>query len=274
MSVANIQGSRRFGDLLRHWRRQRAMSQMMLSLEAGISTRHLSFIENARAVPSREIILKIADSLRLDVATRDQLFLAAGLAPETFPEPSNPMLDMATAGRLLQAMNPSPAIALNEEWKVIAINEAMGRLLELLRLSPTVRPLDFLDLCLQPGGFASRVVNCGEFYLHLFGSATGRLRERRFGAGPDLMENVRKVLPANDIAIKGCGRLAMPVKLTVDRVAEPLEFISTLACFSCPDSDEARCVVLSFFPDNDIARALIGSGSIHRDIVLKIFDSV
>ena len=247
---------------------------MTLSLEAGISTRHLSFIENARATPSRDIVLKIAASLRLDAATRDQLLLAAGLAPETCSAAPNPLLDFATAARLLQAMNPSPAMALNEDWKVIATNQAMDRLFELLRLSPTGRTCNFLDLCLRPGGFASHVVNCAEFYLHLFGSAAGRLQERQTRAGPDLMETVRKTLPANDIATGGRGRLAMPVKLTVDRLAEPLEFISTMACFSCPDSDEARCLVLSFFADNDLARAMIGSGSIHRDIALKIFDSV
>ena len=41
--------------LLRRWRDARGMSQLTLATEAGISTRHLSFLETSRAQPSREI---------------------------------------------------------------------------------------------------------------------------------------------------------------------------------------------------------------------------
>ncbi len=37
------------GALLREWRAMRRMSQMDLALEAGISTRHLSYIETGKA---------------------------------------------------------------------------------------------------------------------------------------------------------------------------------------------------------------------------------
>ena len=41
-----------FGDHLKQWRSHRHMSQMDLALEAGISSRHLSFLETGRARPS------------------------------------------------------------------------------------------------------------------------------------------------------------------------------------------------------------------------------
>ncbi len=42
--------------LLRHWRRARGISHMALALDAGISPRHLSFVETGRARPSREVV--------------------------------------------------------------------------------------------------------------------------------------------------------------------------------------------------------------------------
>ena len=45
-----------FGDLLREWRRRRRLSQLDLALEAGVSTRHLSFVETGRARPSPEMV--------------------------------------------------------------------------------------------------------------------------------------------------------------------------------------------------------------------------
>ena len=47
--------SQPFGEHLRHWRQHRRLSQLDLAAEAAISTRHLSFVETGRAVPSREI---------------------------------------------------------------------------------------------------------------------------------------------------------------------------------------------------------------------------
>jgi transcriptional regulator with XRE-family HTH domain len=40
------------GNLLRYWRRQRGKSQLDLSLDTGISQRHLSFVESVAAHPA------------------------------------------------------------------------------------------------------------------------------------------------------------------------------------------------------------------------------
>lgn len=41
-----------FSDLLRNWRKVRKLSQWDLSLHAGISQRHLSFLESRRSAPA------------------------------------------------------------------------------------------------------------------------------------------------------------------------------------------------------------------------------
>src|SRR4051794_35068723 len=52
-----------FGEHLRHWRQHRRLSQLDLAQDAEISTRHLSFVETGRSVPSREMVLRLAERL-------------------------------------------------------------------------------------------------------------------------------------------------------------------------------------------------------------------
>jgi transcriptional regulator with XRE-family HTH domain len=70
-----------FGDHLRHWRRHRRLSQLDLAHEAEISTRHLSFVETGRSVPSREMVLRLSERLDIPLRERNALLVAAGYAP-------------------------------------------------------------------------------------------------------------------------------------------------------------------------------------------------
>src|SRR5688500_15077371 len=71
------------GALLRAWRERRRLSQMALALEAEMSTRHLSFLETGRARPSREMVLRLAEHLRVPLREQNALLLAAGFAPQS-----------------------------------------------------------------------------------------------------------------------------------------------------------------------------------------------
>jgi transcriptional regulator with XRE-family HTH domain len=77
--------STRVGTLVRAWRAKRKLSQLALGLRAGVSTRHLSFVESGRALPSADMILRLCDSLEVPLRERNQLLLAAGFAPR-YPE--------------------------------------------------------------------------------------------------------------------------------------------------------------------------------------------
>src|SRR5262245_29401747 len=70
------------GALLREWRAARRVSQLALALEAGTSTRHLSYVETGKAQPSREMVRRLADALDMPLRERNALLLAAGYAPE------------------------------------------------------------------------------------------------------------------------------------------------------------------------------------------------
>src|SRR5881227_2940101 len=69
------------GTLLKEWRQRRHLSQLDLAGLAGVSTRHLSFIETGRSRPSREMVLHLADELDVPLRDRNPLLIAAGHAP-------------------------------------------------------------------------------------------------------------------------------------------------------------------------------------------------
>jgi transcriptional regulator with XRE-family HTH domain len=60
----------RVGSLLRDWRRRRRLSQLDLALEAGVSARHVSFVETGRARPSPEMVLHLAEQLEIPLIER------------------------------------------------------------------------------------------------------------------------------------------------------------------------------------------------------------
>jgi transcriptional regulator with XRE-family HTH domain len=70
------------GELIRFWRAQRRLTQMELALDANLSTKHLSFVETGRSLPSRQVLIHLAQHLDLPIAERNRLLLAgASLLP-------------------------------------------------------------------------------------------------------------------------------------------------------------------------------------------------
>src|SRR3979409_1999411 len=85
--MATISSEARAGPLLREWRTRRRRTQLDLALDAGISTRHLSFVETGRSRPGREMLLRILKQLEVPFRDQTRLLLASGHAP-AFPERS------------------------------------------------------------------------------------------------------------------------------------------------------------------------------------------
>src|ERR1044072_7106889 len=92
--------ARPVGELLRWWRDRRKLSQLDLSLDAGISTRHLSFVETGRSAPSRDMVLRLAEHLDVPLRERNQLLASAGFAPR--------YREASRAGRRAAARAPGP----------------------------------------------------------------------------------------------------------------------------------------------------------------------
>jgi transcriptional regulator with XRE-family HTH domain len=124
-----------FGTLLRHWRSARGLSQLRLAMEAGISTRHLSFLETGRAHPSREMVQLLMGMLHVPTADRNALLIAAGYAPiyegeipaaAAAPEHVQRMVDV-----ILRQQEPYPALVLDAELNVTRRNAAARHIFDI-----------------------------------------------------------------------------------------------------------------------------------------------
>jgi transcriptional regulator with XRE-family HTH domain len=133
----------RVGGLLREWRSARRMSQLDLSLEAEVSSRHLSYVESGKAQPSREMITRLADALQIPLRERNALMLAAGYAP-TYRETQLTTPEMAQAKRavefILKQQEPYPTIAIDRHWNLLDANGGALHLLKFLLGRPPAEP--------------------------------------------------------------------------------------------------------------------------------------
>lgn len=144
------------GRMLKAWRGLRGLSQLHLSLETGVSQKHLSFIESGRTVPSRQTLMAVADGLDMPFRERNQLLLAAGYAPQ-YAEESWDAAGVAVVRHALERMlrqhEPFPAVVMDRWWNVVMANGATTRLFNtFIDLDRWPRPRNLLHLLFDPEG--------------------------------------------------------------------------------------------------------------------------
>lgn len=147
---------RELGDLLRYWRDVRGVSQLDLSLDAGISQRQISFIESGRSVPGRETLLTLAQTLDVPLRERNALLLAAGYAPVYSEAPWNAQ-EMHSVVRALERVvrqhEPYPAIVMDRHWNVLMTNDAAPRFFGcFIDMTARQSPRNMLHLIFDPQG--------------------------------------------------------------------------------------------------------------------------
>lgn len=251
------------GDLIRDWRRRRGLSQLHLADLAETSTRHVSFIETGRSLPSRAMLLRLTDRLDVPLRERNVLMTAAGLAP-IYPErriKDDPALAQARKAveLVLRGHEPYPAIAVDRHWNLLARNRALGPLHDgssaPFLLEP---PLNVLRLSLHPEGLAPRIVNLGEWRAHLL----HRLLHQADTTGDPVLHALHQELsgypgpPHADAPSSGMHSFAVPMQLRTPLGV--LSFISTTTVFGTPmDVTLAELAIETFLPaDEDTANLL------------------
>jgi transcriptional regulator with XRE-family HTH domain len=246
-----ITTQRPVGDVLREWRLRRRMSQLDLACEADISTRHLSFLETGRSQPSRDMVLHLAERLDLPLRDRNAMLVAAGFAP-IYSERrlDDPALNAARAAidLVLAGHEPSPAIAIDRHWTLIASNNAARALMSSAAPALLTPPINVLRLSLHPDGLAPRILNTGEWCGHVL----ARLRRQiDMNADAVLMELLRELetYPAASASRDESmpPGFVVPLRMSVDD--EALSFVSTTTVFGTPmDVTLAELAIESFFP--------------------------
>jgi transcriptional regulator with XRE-family HTH domain len=172
MSIVNnqVNVSGAVGEQLRSWRQRRHWSQLELACEAEISARHVSFIETGRSLPSREMLLKLAERLAIPLRERNLLLLAAGFAPvyseRKLDDPALRQVRKAIE-LVLAGHEPYPALAIDRHWSLVSANSVLKPLLGGVAPRLLEPPVNVLRLALHPEGLAPRVENFLEYRSHL-----------------------------------------------------------------------------------------------------------
>jgi transcriptional regulator with XRE-family HTH domain len=163
--MATVSSEARVGPLLREWRTRRRRTQLDLALDAGISARHLSFVETGRSRPGREMLMRLAEELEIPFRERNQLLLAAGHAP-AFPERSLDDPDLAPVREaldlILKGHEPYPAVVVDRAYNLVAANAAATMLVEGIDPELLKPPVNALRLGMHPRGMPTRVINMAE----------------------------------------------------------------------------------------------------------------
>lgn len=151
------------GPLLRHWRDVRGKSQIDLSLDTGVSQRHISFIESGRSTPSRTTLIDLARALDVPLRERNALLLAAGYAP-MYSDGAWNALEMHSVSRALDRMlrlhNPFPALVMDRYWNVLMTNDSAPRFFgRFVDMAARKGPRNMLHLMFDPDGLRPFVVN-------------------------------------------------------------------------------------------------------------------
>lgn len=261
--MTTLAPARPLGDFLREWRRRRRMSQLDLALEADVSQRHLSFIESGRAVPSREMLLHLAERLGVPLRERNPMLIAAGFAP-VFAERKldDPALAPARLAieMVLKGHEPFPALAVDRHWTLMAANAAIAPLLAGVADRALMdRPVNVLRLSLHPQGLAPHIANLPEWRNHLL----ERLHQQIAATGDRILEKLLEELsgyPVPETGQKSPSRdyagIAVPMELRTE--AGLLSFISTTTVFGTPiDVTLSELAIESFFPANDETARLL-----------------
>ncbi len=136
-----------FSNSLKSWRQARRLSQLDLAVEAGVSSRHISFLETGRSRPSPGMIMRLGDALHLPLDARNQLLNHAGFAAR-YPGRSWDDAEMApirsAVDHMLDHHAPYPGLALDRVWTVLRMNEAARAIFGMLGVAEGDSLLDLM----------------------------------------------------------------------------------------------------------------------------------
>jgi transcriptional regulator with XRE-family HTH domain len=252
------------GELLRQWREHRHRSQLDLALDTEISTRHLSFVETGRAMPSREMVLRLAEQLDLPLRERNSLLLAAGYAPvySEAPLDAPQMTAVRTAIRqVLTGHEPYPAVVVDRHWNLVDANTSVALFTAGLPDALLAPPTNVLRVSLHPDGMAPRIVNLGEWRAHLLGRLRRQVALTADSALAALYDELRAYpcdQPQPEIELPGPGDVVVPLRVRYE--GRELTFFSIVASFGTPlDITLAELAIESFFPADAETAAVLRS---------------
>ncbi len=257
------------GAMLRDWRQDRRRSQMDLSIDVGVSTRHLSFVETGKSRPSPELVLALAEHLDVPLRERNALLLAAGYAPRYH---ATPLDDTALASvrqalaELIRAHDPYPAVVVDRGWNVVLANGGAKGFLVGVDEELLEPPLNIYRVTLHPDGMASRIENLAEWAHHLMATLAREVAITRDKSLRSLLDEISSypTVSGLDGAWRTRGEMpavVVPLRLRVGDGADAVvqSWFSTNTSFGTPvDITLDELHVELFHPADEATAAIVG----------------
>ncbi|MFJ1460251.1 helix-turn-helix domain-containing protein [Nocardia sp. N2S4-5] len=247
-----------FARELRRWRGLRRWSQLDLALRADTTQRYLSFLEQGRSRPGREMVVRLAESLELSLRERNALLMSAGYAP-AFDEtewraPRLEPVREALRG-ILDGHMPYPALIVDRHSTLIESNAAFDIFFDYCAPELLRPPVNVRRLALHPDGLAPRVLNLPEWGRHVTESLHRRLRTSPDPELEALLTELESYLPP---VTPGPGYLGFAVPLRLRGDDGELRLITTLTSFAtATDVSLSELHLEAFLPaDAETARIL------------------
>jgi transcriptional regulator with XRE-family HTH domain len=251
-----------FSALLKHWRGRRGLSQLDLAMHAGVSARHVSFLESGRAQPSEAMALRLLDALDVPLRRRNEALGAAGFEPR-FPEPALAAIPAAideAIGRMMEAQEPYPLTVISPEANVLRSNRAAKTLFPLFVAEPAAleSPLNMFSLVFDPRLMRPFISNwpsvARQMLVRLHRESLQRGGDQRLGA------LAKRVLALPDVPKAWDGpdftaEIDPVFSVHLRRGDVTLAFFTTITTFSSPrvvTLDELR--IESSFPLDEATR--------------------
>lgn len=253
------------GEVLRHWRGVRRISQMEVAHMAEVSPRHLSFVENGHARASREVLGRLGAVLDLPLRERNRLLLATGYAPEYREAADVAVHDpaiVATLRQIMEAAQPFPAVVFDRHWSVVALNVPAAIFLEGAPAHLLEPPLSTLRLLMHPDGIGHRVVE----HDRLYASMLNRLARQTASTGDPVLGALHRELSAyvGELSASPAGASALGEQQEIAELfriryrGHLLAFMSTVATIGQPrDVLTSELAIETFYPADARTRELL-----------------
>ena len=254
-----------FAQQLARLRRSRGWSQETLALRAGLSQRHISFLETGRAQPGQKSMRKLIEAMALKSWEQSSLLRASSGAMHSH---QSRMDDRSTILGILDRLTIWPSYAFAPDGALVAQNAQMEALLKraapdqnLWEITAPKTGPNIYDLVMHPQGLLRWMLNPEEVIPET-------IRRLRIDAAMD---------PKLEQAVARIGRYDSVARYTtLDTVTAPvlveryqvagvgLSIISVLSHLASPGEPELDALrIESFVPasdaDEDVLRALLAA---------------
>ena len=237
--------------LLKQWRAQNGLSQLDLALAAGVSARHISFLETGRSSPSPDMVLRLGATLGVPLRQINTMLVAAGHDP-VYDESADQLPTAVSEAIELGKSHhePFPLVVLDQYYNVRDLNRgALAVLGAVLGLPPAEHQpgvgdvaamrLNLARLTFDPAGAQPYLVNFDDVGRALL----WRIQREALAEpdDPELHTLLRDLLAMPTVAADWRDvDLAVPsdpaLILHLQRDEIELRFLTTVTAFQAPQN--------------------------------------